>query len=1152
MGALHDGHMSLIRQAAQENTDVVVSIYVNPTQFGVNEDLDSYPRTWNEDLEKIQALNTEFESKSSPGSGRVTAIFAPTTKVVYPTLPPTSELNGNGSFVTITPLATKLEGASRPVFFRGVATVCTKLFNMVTPDRVYFGQKDVQQSIIIKRMVQDFHIDTEVRVGPTSREPDGLAMSSRNAYLGARRRNVGLVLSRAMRAAEAVYLSGKKSRNEILGAANSFAQSTLAEQELLPAYKRARFEVDYISLADPESLEELDHVDESKGAVLSGAVKMFPLEESQEGEDCGLGGGKVPIMGPPYILWSCGYTAIYSYNSERERELGFYYQNGQATFFFPPSAAKLKTSIFTLQLQRRREQKREINETIPKCSALTLVIIMADDGMLMNFDVGDGIISSQQKFKGGKWKDRLVAKKIADHRHKKSKQPFTADDSRRGERGGEADHGGVSSRPPKRQRLNNGDFQPSTATITGVSNNSSSKYATGPQREVISSLFSYNPVAKTVPTVEESTAHDDAEATKASNAPLVDGIDTFTSLGLSPELAAHLLTKLKLKNPTAIQKSSITQLLKENCDGFIQAETGSGKTLAYLLPLVQRLMNLSGRKSAEEGQGQATPIHRDSGLFAIILAPTRELCKQISVVLDSLLNCAHWLVAGTVIGGEKKKSEKARLRKGLNILVATPGRLADHLDNTKVLDVGLVRWLVLDEGDRLMELGFEEEIQNTIKKLDSKRRPTSKIENLPPRRLTVLCSATLKMNVQRLGEMSLKDAVHIQADPADEIEDTSSQAGDAQKSLEFSAPAQLKQSFAIVASKLRLVTLTALLKSTFIRKGTVMKAIVFVSCADSVDYHFEVFTRKSDKSTESVGKGEKEKQEEEKEEKDSSAEAAYTTNSATQGTVSESPTLSNPNNSVILHKLHGSLPQHVRTATLSAFAKQKDTSVLICTDVASRGLDLPNVDFVIEYDPAFSADDHLHRIGRTARLGRDGRAMIFLLPGSEEGYINVLKRGYRDNNTKAVTRSDESDILKRGFGRTNGKGWEEAATEFQLDIERWTLDNPSILEMARRAFQSHIRAYATHIASEREYFNIKDLHLGHLAKGFGLRDRPTKINVPGLRTGKEETKKAFKANRTVDSSDKKNDSGPKNDSAADKMRKKMREHMAAANEFNIA
>ncbi|KAM5450312.1 pantoate-beta-alanine ligase [Microsporum canis] len=295
MGALHDGHMSLVRQAAQENTDVVVSIYVNPTQFGVNEDLDSYPRTWNEDLEKLDALNTEFENKPASGHGRITAIFAPTTKVVYPTLPPTSELNGDGSFVTITPLANKLEGRSRPVFFRGVATVCTKLFNMLTPDRVYFGQKDIQQSIIIKRMVRDFHIDTEVKVGPTTREPEGLAMSSRNAYLGSRRRNVGLVLSRALREAEAVYLSGKKSRKDILEAANSLANSTLAGQEQLPAAKRAKFEVDYISLADPDSLEELEHVDESKGAVLSGAVKMYPLEEPQEGEDCGLGGGKVPV-----------------------------------------------------------------------------------------------------------------------------------------------------------------------------------------------------------------------------------------------------------------------------------------------------------------------------------------------------------------------------------------------------------------------------------------------------------------------------------------------------------------------------------------------------------------------------------------------------------------------------------------------------------------------------------------------------------------------------------------------------------------------------------------------------------------------------------------------------------------------------------------
>jgi pantoate--beta-alanine ligase len=293
MGALHNGHLSLIRQAAAENSDVFVSIYVNPTQFGVNEDLSSYPRTWDADLEKLDKLNAELKSEAS--EGRITAIFAPTGKVMYPTLPPTSEIDGSGSFVTVTPLATKLEGASRPVFFRGVATVCTKLFNIVKPDRVYFGQKDVQQCVIIKRMAKDFHIDTEVRIGPTIREPDGLAMSSRNVYLGSRRRSVGLVLSQALRAAEAAFKNGQYERQEILGAANKVAESTLEEQWGFEPSQRALFEVDYISLADPDTLEEVDTVDRRRGAILSSAVKMLPIEEAQSGENLGVGDDKIAV-----------------------------------------------------------------------------------------------------------------------------------------------------------------------------------------------------------------------------------------------------------------------------------------------------------------------------------------------------------------------------------------------------------------------------------------------------------------------------------------------------------------------------------------------------------------------------------------------------------------------------------------------------------------------------------------------------------------------------------------------------------------------------------------------------------------------------------------------------------------------------------------
>lgn len=292
MGALHDGHLSLVRQAAAENTDVFVSIYVNPTQFGVNEDLDSYPRTWDADMEKLERLNRELRSDQG---GSVTAVFAPTTKVMYPTIPPTSEIDGHGSFVTITPLANKLEGASRPVFFRGVATVCTKLFNIATPDRVYFGQKDVQQCVVIKRLVKDLHIDTEVRIGATVRDPDGLAMSSRNAYLGSRRRAVGLVLYRALHAGELAFNSGKRTREEILDAARRVADDTLASQKALPPSERALFEVDYISLADPETLDELDVVDPNRGAILSGAVKMMPVEEPRPNEDLGVGSGTIPV-----------------------------------------------------------------------------------------------------------------------------------------------------------------------------------------------------------------------------------------------------------------------------------------------------------------------------------------------------------------------------------------------------------------------------------------------------------------------------------------------------------------------------------------------------------------------------------------------------------------------------------------------------------------------------------------------------------------------------------------------------------------------------------------------------------------------------------------------------------------------------------------
>ena len=293
MGALHQGHLSMIRHAAKGHNEVYVSIYVNPTQFGLNEDLTTYPKTLEQDLRELRYINERLKVEKS--MGRVTMLFCPTNEEMYPGIPPTSDPNGDGSFVTITPLGKLLEGASRPVFFRGVATVCMKLLNIVQPEHVYFGQKDIQQCIIIQRMIKDFHINTKMYIRPTSREADGLALSSRNVYLGARRRAAAIVLTKAIQAGQQAFQDGKRTRDDVLGSVMRVTLGMQEAQNQLPPSERARFEVDYMSLADPVSLEEIPRQIGERGAILSGAIKMLPLEEPQESEDAGIGGGKSTV-----------------------------------------------------------------------------------------------------------------------------------------------------------------------------------------------------------------------------------------------------------------------------------------------------------------------------------------------------------------------------------------------------------------------------------------------------------------------------------------------------------------------------------------------------------------------------------------------------------------------------------------------------------------------------------------------------------------------------------------------------------------------------------------------------------------------------------------------------------------------------------------
>ncbi|KUI63771.1 ATP-dependent RNA helicase dbp-7 [Cytospora mali] len=724
---------------------------------------------------------------------------------------------------------------------------------------------------------------------------------------------------------------------------------------------------------------------------------------------------------------------------------------------------------------------------------------MADDLVLNLAPAGDaGPVQQKFKYIGGSWRDRRRAKK-KDLGKATSNGPATGPNA-------EDPSFPSSDRPLKRQRTDEGGVY----RLPGAAGGRSGAGGGDPNFQVASKLFTSNPAAKTV--FEDVQQEADPELTKPSNAPLSGEASNFHALGLSRRIAQHLSAKLEMKAPTSIQKNTIPQLIEGDDDAFLQAQTGSGKTLAYLLPIVQRILALTRK---DDGSPTGADINRNSGLFAIVLAPTRELCKQISVVLEKLLRCCPWIVSTSVMGGESKHSEKARIRKGCNILIATPGRLTDHLDNTQTLDVGTVRWLVLDEGDRMMEMGFEQDLKKivtAVRKEPLKHKNKDGVildESMPKRRVTVLCSATMKSNVTKLGEISLQDAIHITGSKDGKEEEL-------QNDAVFAAPAQLKQAYLVVPSKLRLVTLIAYLKDAFARKGSVMKAIIFISCADSVDFHFDLLKSPAPAELPQPGSPTEEVKPSDPHIAGSVHPAAYITSQA------------NPR--ILLHKLHGSLTQQARTSTLRSFSNAKDPAVLITTDISSRGLDVPSVELVIEYDPAFAVADHVHRIGRTARAGKPGKAALFLLPGCEEAYINLLP------STPPATAQSYETVLQRGFaaaidmpaipGKHNSDDGDDdhqarpqkqsphaRAEALQLHIEQRVLASeppkvvagkgrrqapaprPSsagtvLIDAARQAFRSHIRAYATHVKDERHIFDIQQLHLGHIAKSYGLREAP--------------------------------------------------------------
>ncbi|KAJ1924436.1 ATP-dependent RNA helicase dbp7 [Tieghemiomyces parasiticus] len=752
--------------------------------------------------------------------------------------------------------------------------------------------------------------------------------------------------------------------------------------------------------------------------------------------------------------------------------------------------------------------------------------------------------------------------------------------------------------------------------------------------------------------------------TKAAT-PALAVADTFTDLGLDDDLVRHLDTKMDIRTPTQIQKVAIPALLHDQVnsqdtdpphrpaslrDVFIQSLTGSGKTLTYLLPIVHRLLVASTPPltTAQGGRFDHQAPSRSLGTFAIILVPTRELARQIYSNLETLLHLKldpslhrrHWMVPGIVIGGDNKNSEKARLRKGATILISTPGRLLDHLRSTQSFRVEHLKWLVLDEADRLLELGFEDTLRSILDLLGQRTSFATGTEPqrhyhhqapsqssflhspaLPASRLTVLCSATLPNQVRRLAGDTLKNPVICygsatkaklataasitDADLAAAVSDTDDD--EAGTEATYTAPQQLEQSYLVVPAKQRLVALTSVLMNLFPFRVTgrdgqflsappsstatsgVQKAVVFVSSCDSVDYHHALLSRAPTPrfwpATEGLGptadppsvaiRTPKPPRNAEINAEEVAADRASrdATGRRKVKTMYQLADVSQILPGVHVYKLHGNLPQNVRTESYHHFSKSTASAILICTDVAARGLDFPHVNQIIQYDPPSEVASYVHRVGRTARQGRNGRALLFLLP-SETEYLGILHAQGMRPAPASLDKAYQVLVRRRRKGRVA----DQAVNDVQMTYERWlgqsdraatathsaatkptpakpvgliddddqsnassesSSDNSSsdsdsssddedeavtalieetnrqqnatateaesittpaqladgtpVIQLAKSAYLSAVRAYATHAAAEKHIFHIRKLHLGHMAKAFALQETPTNV-----------------------------------------------------------
>uniref|UniRef100_A0A8C6WNC0 ATP-dependent RNA helicase n=1 Tax=Neogobius melanostomus TaxID=47308 RepID=A0A8C6WNC0_9GOBI len=506
---------------------------------------------------------------------------------------------------------------------------------------------------------------------------------------------------------------------------------------------------------------------------------------------------------------------------------------------------------------------------------------------------------------------------------------------------------------------------------------------------------------------------------------------------------------------TSVQQRTIPVLVTGR-DAVVRSQTGSGKTLAYAVPLVQMLQSFQPK------------VHRSHGPLALVLVPTRELALQTFQTFQKLLKPFMWIVPGVLMGGEKRKAEKARLRKGVNILVSTPGRLVDHIQNTLSLAFSALRWLVLDEADRILDLGFEKDLTVILNSLNSSG---SKRQN-------VLLSATISAGVTRLADVSLNDPVTIQvSDSAPSAAPVQSEgsSGAHVQAESFSVPEGLQQLVVVVPSKVRLVLLAAFILDKC--QSDHCKMLVFVSSCEVVEFLHRILSFVLNKPS--------------------------------------------ANQTLTFLRLHGNMKQEERVETFRLFSESR-CGVLLCTDVAARGLDLPQVSWIVQFTAPVSVAEYVHRVGRTARSHpwSSGPGFIFrpssraLLHAPSPHSISVPPL-HSTVVPVCVCACVRACACVQSSEMAREQEIKERATVLQTEFENFVHADPERTNAAKRALQSFLRAYTTYPSHLKHIFHIRHLHLGHTAKSFGLRDAPHGLGGVhrGAKTGRKGDKKRWTGSR---------------------------------------